>query len=72
MPDPSNDPNQTSLALAALTACIVRTLGEQDATFLPRFLKHTEDIYYEIRDSGVDHLPVLETLRNVQELLNTP
>ena len=69
MTDQKGDQYETRLAMAALAACIVRTLGERDATFVPRALENIERVYHEIRDSGQDHLGTLETLQNLRELL---
>jgi len=69
MSDHKDDQAQTRLALAALTACIAQTLGEQDTTFVPRLRANLEKTYYHLRDSGTDALGTLETIRNVEELL---
>ncbi|MDN5753171.1 MAG: hypothetical protein L0H15_07805 [Nitrosospira sp.] len=69
MPDYKDDQAQTRLALAALTACIAQTLGEQDATFVPRLRENLKKACYLLRDSGSDILGTLETIRNVEQLL---
>jgi hypothetical protein len=71
MADQPTHSDQTSLALAALTACIAQTLGEQDSTFVPRLRVHLEKAYYKLRDSGSDNLAALETIRNVEEFLKS-
>ncbi|WP_293339589.1 hypothetical protein [Parvibaculum sp.] len=65
---PSNQ-DQTGLALAALAACIVQTLGERDATFQKDFEARLADAYSRLRDSGGDHLGAIEILANVREFL---
>lgn len=71
----AKDPDQYSvhpnLALAALAACIARTLAESDATFLQRLETQSEAVYYRLRDSGSDCTGALETLTNFRELLKS-
>jgi len=64
-----NHQDQTAMALAALTVCIVQTLDESNPAFRPTFDKHLEVMYYKFRDSGQNHLAVLETLSYVRDLL---
>lgn len=69
MASPLSDQEQTRLALAALIAALARTLGEGDQSFAIRFDKNLERAYYALRDSEVDHSPVLQALRSTRELL---
>lgn len=71
MADYKDDQAQTRLALATLAACFAQTLGEQDSTFVPRFQENLEKTYYKLRDCGSETLGVLETIRNVDELLKS-
>ena len=67
---PRSDPDQTRLALAALAACIVQTLGEQDKSFPKRFEANLERIYAHLREFEMEHLGAAETLRLAKEILN--
>ncbi|MBI5922154.1 MAG: hypothetical protein HY847_10990 [Betaproteobacteria bacterium] len=61
--------DQTATALAALTACIVQTLGESNPSFPPAFLKNLDDLYYRVRENHLFEVPALETLQLVRDLL---
>ena len=63
------DPDQTRLALAAVAACIVRTLDESIPGFRPTFERHLDEIYRQIRESGGDTLGALETLAQVRHFV---
>jgi hypothetical protein len=65
----SNPIDQTRQALAALTACLVKTIGEQDATFEARFKQNPERGYKEVRDSELCHTGTMETLGWTAEFL---
>lgn len=69
MSSQEENPNQTRLALATLTACIAKTLGESDSTFLPRLEKHLEAAYYSFRDTTPVNVGVMETLNWTREIL---
>lgn len=69
MTDQEEHPNQTRLALATLAACIAKTLGESDQSFVPRLEKHLEEAYYNFRDTTAVNAGVMETLKWTQELL---
>jgi hypothetical protein len=65
----SNPIDQTRLALAALTACLVKTLSEQDESFQSRFTENLDRIYKEVRDSELSHIGAMETLGWTGEFL---
>ena len=61
--------DQTAAALAALTVCIVQTLGESDSTFRSRFVTNLEALHYKARDNHLFQVPALEVLTLVRDLL---
>jgi hypothetical protein len=61
--------DQTRLALAALTACLVKTLSEQDESFQSRFTENLDRIYKDVRDSELPHIGAMETLGWTGEFL---
>jgi hypothetical protein len=61
--------NQTNLALAALTACIVQALDEQQAGVRSKFEASLEKAYYSLRDGKLADTECLETLRWTQDIL---
>ena len=61
--------DQTRLAVAALTACIVQAIGEQDEGFRARFDRNLEKAYKDIRDMELSHIGALETLKWTSEFL---
>lgn len=69
MSSKEENPNQTRLALATLTACIAKTFGESDSTFLIRLEKHLEDAYYYFRDTTPVNIGVMETLTWTREII---
>jgi hypothetical protein len=64
----TGDLDQTRLALAALTACIARTLGELDADLGSTFENYLERAYAHLRESP-DALGALETLAWTRDLV---
>jgi hypothetical protein len=62
------DLDQTRLALAALTACIARTLDELDADFGPTFENYLDQAYVRLR-ANPDALGALETVAWTRDLL---
>ncbi len=54
--------DKTKMAIAALTACLVKTISVQDAAFEERFKENLSIIYKEIREHGPSHNEVLEAL----------
>lgn len=64
-----NHLDQTATALAALTACIVQTLGESDSTFRSSFEKNLQGMYSQVRDNHLFQIPALEVLTLVRDLL---
>jgi hypothetical protein len=54
--------DETKMAIAALTACLVKTIGQQDESFEARFKENLSRIYKEIRENGPSHNGVLEPL----------
>lgn len=61
--------NQTNLALATLTACIVQALDEQQAGVRSKFEANLEKAYYSLRDGELANAECLETLRWTQHVL---
>lgn len=68
MPEPTDEAFQTRLAVAALVACIVRTLGERDEYFQRRFEQHLQTIYGDVRGDG-ENVGAMETLSLVPKFL---
>jgi hypothetical protein len=64
------DLDQTRLAMAALAACIVRTLDEGDGAVLTRFEGFLQQAYNRLRDPPADHKVAAETLRLTKEFLH--
>ncbi len=64
-----NPIDQTRLAIAALTACIVRALGQQDEAFQARFKENLSKVYDNIRDMELSHIGSMETLTWTKEFL---
>lgn len=61
--------NQTNLALAALTACIVQTLDESQAGVRSAFEKNLENVYRSLRFGPLAETECLETLTWTRETL---
>lgn len=67
---PRNHINPTEAAIAALTVCIVQTLGGSDPTFRSRFEGNLANMYSRVRDNGLFfEAPALQTLNLVRDLL---
>jgi hypothetical protein len=64
-----NPIDQTNLALAAVTACIVQALDEPQAGVRSRLEKNLEKMYYSLRDGPVDNSECLATLKWTADLL---
>lgn len=60
---------QTRLAIAALVAALVKTLGERDRTFAPAFKRNLEETAETLRETGTVCAAVFDTLERTQELL---
>ncbi len=65
----SNPIDQTRLTLAALAACLVDALGEQDDAVRVKFLDNLTKIYNNIRAEELSHIGAMETLTWTQEFL---
>jgi hypothetical protein len=65
----SNSTDQTRLALAALTACLVDALGERDPSFKAKFEANLETTYNNIRELETRHIGALEILHWTREFL---
>jgi hypothetical protein len=61
--------HQTRLAVAALAACIIEALGEEDENMRVRFERALERAYAHLRDSTADNLGAMETLSWTKEIL---
>jgi hypothetical protein len=62
-----SDQGQTNLALAALTACVVKTLQSNDVIRSQDFENALEEVYRMIRDGGGDTTDALQTLSWTKE-----
>lgn len=69
MPE-SNPIDQTRLTLAALVACLVDALGEQDSDFRAKFLANLTRLYNNIRVEDLSHIGAMETLTWTREFLD--
>lgn len=67
MADPKDDLWQLKTGMAALAACIVRTLQKSDHSFEERFLADLERAYYHFRDHSYEDQH--GRTRDVQEIL---
>jgi hypothetical protein len=65
----TGDLDQTRLALAALTACIARTLGVLDGDFPRVFERHLEEAYAQLREMPGGNAGALETLAWTRDLV---
>jgi hypothetical protein len=65
----SNSTDQTRLALAALTACLVKSLGGQDPALQAKFEANLEKAYNNIREMEARHIGALEILHWTREFL---
>jgi hypothetical protein len=61
--------DQNRLALAALTACLVKTIGEGDIDFSERFERNLEKAYGELRSTEPQNTGAMEALRWTGEFL---
>ena len=64
-----SDQDQTRMALAALTACVVQSLKLNGVIRSADFEKSLEVAYGDIRDMGLDTLGALQTLSWTREIL---
>ena len=69
MSDPANPIDQTRLALAALTACIVQALDEPEGGVRRAFEANLEKAYAHLREGAVDHIGAMETLGWTRDFL---
>jgi hypothetical protein len=63
-----SDLDQTRLALAALTACVVQTLRANGVIAQSDFDRYLERAYGVIRDKGGDNIGALEVLSWTREI----
>lgn len=61
--------DQNRLALAALMACLVKTIGDEDAAFIKRFEQKLEKAYGELKGTEPQNTGALEALRWTGEFL---
>ncbi|HZS81750.1 MAG TPA: hypothetical protein VFA50_02700 [Stellaceae bacterium] len=61
--------DQTRLALAAVAACIVQALGEQEPDVQAKVEKNMEKLYMSLREGPVSNVGAMETLRWTKEFL---
>jgi len=64
-----SDQDQSRLALAALTACIVQALHEPQGDLRTRFVQLLERAYHKMRDHAVDNSKAMETLHWTKQIL---
>jgi hypothetical protein len=55
--------------VAALTACLVKALGEQDPALQAKFAANLEKAYNNIREMEARHIGALEILHWTREFL---
>jgi hypothetical protein len=65
---PTGGQDQIRLALAVLTACIARSLGELDPAFGPAFERYLDEAYSHLRETQ-DGLGALETVAWTRDLV---
>jgi hypothetical protein len=66
----SNPIDQTRLAMAALSACLVDALGESEPAFQARVEANLEHVYNTIRDmEGPSNVAAMEILHWTREFL---
>ena len=63
------DLSRAKRGVAALAACLVRTLQESDKTFQSRFLKNLEEVHFKLREQGDDIIQELELFSWTREYL---
>lgn len=64
-----NPVNQTHLIIAAISASFAKVLDKHNPGFKEDFLSELEEKYYEIRESELSHIEVMETLTWTREFL---
>ena len=62
---------QTRLAVAALTAALVKTIGERDKSFSSLFMKELDRHYRNMEDYDTHPTGAMETLRWTKELIQS-
>lgn len=67
-----NPINQTNLALAALTASLVKAFEQTNPGLTEKFLEEVRESYYQIREMELSHIEAMETLRWTREFLDRP
>jgi hypothetical protein len=65
----SNPIDQTRLALAAVTACLVDAIGENEPAFRARFEENLEHAYDNIREMEGANVGAMEILHWTREFL---
>ncbi len=65
----SNPIDQTRLALAAVTACLVDAIGENETAFRARFEENLEHAYDNIREMEGANVGAMEILHWTREFL---
>ena len=64
-------PNESTQAIAVLTACFVKTMGEKDPDLIAAFRNNLEEMYYQMRDNGYFPSGTLQAVRLTDDLLKT-
>lgn len=64
-----NPINQTNLAIAAITASLVKSLEKTNPGLTEVFLEEIRERYYEIRESQLTHTGAMETLQWTREYI---
>ncbi len=72
LPPPPTDQAQTRLGVAALFVALVRTLGAEESSVLPRAEAELERLYQAIRDYPEDWDGTLAMLKWTGERLREP
>lgn len=64
-------PNESTQAIAVLTACFVKTMGEKDPEFIAAFRSNLEEMYCQMRDNSYFPSGTLQAVKLTDDLLKT-
>ena len=67
-----NPINQTNLAIAVLTASLVKALEKTNEGLTENFLKELQESYYQVREMKQSHIEAMETLQWTRKFLDRP
>ena len=66
-----DDAAQTRLAMAALFAALVRALGEEEKSFLKRYIAELDSLHLELQGTHSMALDALEILQRTRQLIES-